>query len=140
MIALTLFTPAETKFLHLANLWNTAESDPVKYDKMFTADPHELAQIIGHATTFQDWQEFIIDSRVQDYIDRIIYTQAGIIINKYLKDGAHLSQADSARLNTAIKYRDDHKPDFALPVQYIYVQTPLTYDEREFLPDVPENH
>ena len=77
---------------------------------------------------------FIADSRVQDYIDKIIYTQAGIIVNKSLRDGVHLTQAESARLNAAIKYRDDHKPSFAIPVQYIYMNTPLTPDEEQFLP------
>lgn len=139
MISNNIFTAAEPKLLHLAKLWNNAEANPMLYDKLFVANPHDLADMIGHGTTFNDWQEFLVDSRVQDYIDKIIYTQAGIIVSKYLTDGQHLSQADSARLNTAIKYRDDHKPDFATPVQYIYCQTPLTYDESQFLPDVPEN-
>lgn len=140
MISINIFTAAEPKMLHLTRLWNAAESNPMLYNQMFISDPHELATLIGNGTTFQDWQEFISDSRVQEYIDRIIYTQAGLIINRYFKEGVHLTQADSARLNTAIKYRDDHKADFAIPVQYIYVQVPLTYDEKAFLPDVPENH
>lgn len=135
MISLDLFTQAETKMLHLANIWNFAEANPTLYDELFVSNPHELANLIGCGTTYNDWQDFISDSRVQEYIDKIIYTKAGIIINTYFQDGAHLSQADSARLNTAIKYRDDHKEDFAIPVQYIYMQTPLTYDEKEFLPD-----
>lgn len=135
MISLDIFTKAETKLLHLAKLWNIAEANPMVYDDLFVSNPHELADLIGCCTSYSDWQDFISDSRVQEYIDKIIYTRAGVIINKYFKDGIHLSQADSARLNTAIKYRDDHKEDFAIPVQYIYMQTPLTYDEKEFLTD-----
>lgn len=135
MISLDLFTKAEAKLLHLAKIWNMAEANPQLYDELFVSNPHELADIIGMHTTYNDWQDFISDSRVQEYIDKVIYTRAGIIVNKYFKDGIHLSQADSARLNTAIKYRDDHKADYAIPVQYIYMQTPLTYDEKEFLTD-----
>lgn len=135
MISLDLFTKAEAKLLHLAKIWNMAEANPQLYDELFVSNPHELADIIGMNTTYNDWQDFISDSRVQEYIDKVIYTRAGIIVNKYFKDGIHLSQADSARLNTAIKYRDDHKADYAIPVQYIYMQTPLTYDEKEFLTD-----
>lgn len=135
MISLDVFTKSEPKYLHLAKLWNVAEANPMIYEDMFNSNPHELADLIGSGTTYNDWQDFISDSRVQEYIDRVIYTRAGIIINKYLKEGTHLSQADSARLNTAIKYRDDHKDDFAIPVQYIYMQTPLTYEEKEFLTD-----
>ena len=135
MISLDMFTQAEVKLLHLAKIWNVAEANPMIYDNLFISNPHELADLIGSGTTYNDWQDFISDSRVQEYIDRIIYTRAGIIVNKYLQDGIHLSQADSARLNTAIKYRDEHKEEFAIPVQYIYMQTPLTYDEKEFLTD-----
>ena len=135
MIPLELFTKAEHRLLHLAKLWNFAEANPTKYDSLFISNAHELADMIGLGTTYNDWQDFISDSRVQEYIDKIIYTKAGIIINTYFQDGVHLSQADSARLNTAIKYRDDHKEDFAIPVQYIYMMTPLTYDEQEFLSD-----
>lgn len=135
MIPLELFTKAEHKLLHLAKLWNIAEANPAIYDSLFISNAHELADKIGVGTTYNDWQDFISDSRVQEYIDKIIYTKAGIIINTYFQDGVHLSQADSARLNTAIKYRDDHKEDFAIPVQYIYMMTPLTYDEQEFLSD-----
>lgn len=135
MISLDLFTASEPKLLHLAKLWNIAEANPVLYDDLFISNPHEIADLIGNATTYNDWQDFISDSRVQEYIDRVIYTRAGILVNKYFRDGIHLSQADSARLNTAIKYRDDHKEEYAIPVQYIYMQTPLTYDEKEFLSD-----
>ena len=135
MISLDLFTAAEPKLLHLAKLWNIAEANPVLYEDLFISNPHEIADLIGNATTYNDWQDFISDSRVQEYIDRVIYTRAGILVNKYFRDGIHLSQADSARLNTAIKYRDDHKEEYAIPVQYIYMQTPLTYDEKEFLSD-----
>lgn len=135
MISLDLFTTSEPKLLHLAKLWNIAEANPILYDDLFISNPHEIANLIGNATTYNDWQDFISDSRVQEYIDRVIYTRAGILVNKYFRDGIHLSQADSARLNTAIKYRDDHKEEYAIPVQYIYMQTPLTYDEKEFLSD-----
>ena len=139
MIALELFTKTETKLLHLANLWNFAEGVSHVYDSLFISNPHELAALIGQNTTYHDWQMFLSDSRIQDYIDKIIYTQAGIIVNKYMKDGVHVGMADATKLNAAIKYRYDHKPNFATPVQYIYIQTPLTVDEQEFLPNVPEN-
>lgn len=139
MISIDLFNVSETKLLHLARLWNTAENNPSIYDSLFESNPHELANLIGCNTTYTDWQAFMADSRVQEYIDKIIYTRAGIIINQSLNSDAHLSQAESARLSAAIKYRDDHKADFAVPVQYIYIQTPLTYDEQQFLPNVPEN-
>lgn len=140
MVSLELFTKAEVKMLHLANLWNFIEGQPHMYDSLFVSNPHELAQLIGYNTTYTDWQMFLSDSRVQDYIDKVIYTQAAILINRFMNENVHLSQADSARLNSAIKYRDDHKPDFAVPVQYIYIQTPLTPAEKEFLPNVPENN
>lgn len=139
MISLDLFTKAEAKLLHLAQLWNLAESDPAIYEELFVSNPHRLADLIQQGTTYNDWQTFLTDSRVQDYIDKIIYTQAGIIINKFMKEDAHVRVADATKLNSAIKYRDDHKPDFAIPVQYIYIHTPLTSDEQEFLPDIPEN-
>lgn len=139
MIQLTTFNKNEVKLIHLANLWNFAESIPSAYDTMFISNPHELASLIGQGTSYHDWQEFLTDSRVQDYIDKIIYTQAGIIISKYMKEDARVGVADATKLNSAIKYRDDHKPSFAPPIQYIYIQTPLTQDEREFLPNVPEN-
>jgi hypothetical protein len=134
MISIKQFAKTELKLLHLAKLWNTAEGNAMIYESMFVSNPHELATLIGSNTTYSDWQEFLSDSRVQEYIDKVIYTQAGIIINRYFKEGTHLSQADSARLNTAIKYRDDHKADFAVPVQYIYCAVPLTPAERAFLP------
>jgi hypothetical protein len=139
MISLILFDKTEAKMLHLAQLWNFAESVPTAYEQLFTSNPHELAALIQQGTSYSDWQQFLSDARVQDYIDKIIYTQAGIIINKYMKDGVRVGVADATKLNSAIKYRDDHKPSFAMPVQYIYIQTPLTIDEEEFLPDVPEN-
>ena len=135
MIPLTHFAKTETKLIHLAKLWNAAEANPMYYDSMFVSNPHELASLIGQKTTYNDWQEFLSDSRVQEYVDKVIYTQAGIIINQYFKDDVHLTQAASARLNTAIKYRDDHKADFAIPVQYIYCAVPLTPAERAFLPE-----
>ncbi len=134
LINIELFNNSEPRLLHLCSLWNVAESNTVIYNQMFEADPHELAALIGSHTTYADWQEFLSDSRVQTYIDRIIYTRMGTLINRLTQPGVHLSQADSARLSTAIKYRDDHRPDFAVPVQYIYMQTPLTYDEEQFLP------
>jgi len=139
MISLEVFNKTERKLLHLANLWNTAESFPQHYDKMFQSNPHELAGIILNGTEYHDWQEFLSDSRVQDYIDRIHYTQAGIIVSQYMKPGARVGVADATKLNSAIKYRDDHKPSFAVPVQYIYMQTPMSEDEAEFLPDAPGN-
>jgi hypothetical protein len=139
MISLDIFTKAEPKMLHLANLWNYAESVSTLYDRLFVSNPHELATLIGQNTDYHDWQEFISDSRVQDYIDKIHYTQAGIIVSKYMNPDAHVGVADATKLNSAIKYRDDHKPSFATPVQYIYIHTPLTEDEKAFLPDVPEN-
>jgi hypothetical protein len=139
MISLEMFTKTEVKLLHLVNLWNFAETVSHIYENLFTSNPHELATLIGQNTSYHDWQMFLSDSRVQDYIDKIIYTQAGIIVNKYMKDGVHVGMADATKLNAAIKYRDDHRPSFATPVQYIYIQTPLTADETEFLPPVAEN-
>jgi hypothetical protein len=139
MISLELFNQNEPKLIHLANLWNYAEGNALAYETIFVSNPHELANLIQQGTDYNDWQTFLSDSRVQDYIDRIIYTQAGITVSKFMKDGVRISQADATKLNAAIKYRDDHKPAFALPVQYIYIQTPLTTDEREFLPKIPEN-
>lgn len=139
MIQLDIFTKSEPKLIHLANLWNMAESNPTFYTEMFTSNPHELAAMIQQGTTYHDWQEFLTDSRIQDYIDRNLYVQAGIIANKLMKETAKLSVSDATKLNSAIKYRDDHRPNFATPVQYIYIQTPLTADEAAFLPDVPEN-
>jgi hypothetical protein len=139
MIQIEQFTKTEIKLLHLVNLWNFAETVPHIYENLFTSNPHELAALIGQNTSYHDWQMFLSDSRVQDYIDKIIYTQAGIIVNKYMKDGVHVGMADATKLNAAIKYRDDHRPNFATPVQYIYIQTPLTADETEFLPPVAEN-
>jgi len=139
MITLDLFNKNEPKLIHLANLWNNAESNALAYEVLFESNPHELATLIQQNTTYDDWQQFLSDSRVQDYIDRIIYTRAGITVSRLMKDGVHLTPAAATKLNAAIKYRDDHKPAFALPVQYIYIQTPLTIDEREFLPHVPEN-
>lgn len=141
MIQLEMFTKQEPKLLHLAKLWNYAEANPEVYDSLFVSNPHELASIIKNGTTYSDWQEFLSDSRVQSYVDKFIYTQAGIVINKLMAASSRydFNQAASAKLNSAIKYRDDHKPDFATPVQYIYIQTPLTKAEKEFLPKVPEN-
>lgn len=135
MINISVFAKTEIKLVQMAKLWNGAEANPMYYDKMFVSNPHELASLIGQGTSYNDWQEFLSDSRVQEYVDKVIYTQAGIIINQYFKDDIHLTQAASARLNTAIKYRDDHKADFAIPVQYIYCAVPLTPAERAFLPE-----
>ena len=141
MISLELFDLQEPKLIHMAKLWNKAEANPDLYDRLFVSNPHELAAIIATGTTYADWQEFISDSRVQNYIDKFIYTQMGIVINKLMATNSkyEFNQAASTKLNSAIKYRDDHKPDFAVPVQYIYIQTPLTPDEKPFLPKVPEN-
>lgn len=139
MIPLELFNTSEATLIYLAQIWNAAEANPITYDKLFISNPHEIAALIGMGTSFQDWQMFLTDTRVQDYIDKMIYTQAGVTVSRLMKDGIRLTPADATKLNAAIKYRDDHKPDFAIPVQYIYIQTPLTLDEEEFLPDVPEN-
>lgn len=139
MIPLDIFEKNEVTLIHLANLWNLAEANPIIYPDMFVSNPHQLAQLIQQNTTYDDWQTFLIDSRVQSYIDKIIYTQAGIIVSKYMKEDTRVGVADATKLNSAIKYRDDHKPSFATPTQYIYIQTPLSVDEQEFLPDVPEN-
>lgn len=140
MIPSDVFAKNEAKLIHLTNLWNAAESVPSIYDELFTANPHKLAQLIGQGTTFNDWQMFLADSRVQAYIDKMIYVQAGLIVSMYMKEDTRVGVADVTKLNAAIKYRDDHKPNFATPVQYIYIQTPLTDAEQEFLPNVPENN
>jgi len=140
MISKDVFNKTEPKLLQLANLWNAAESVEAKYDTLFKSNPHELAKLIGNATTYHDWQEFLSDSRVQDYIDRIHYTQAGIIVSKYLDPTIHVGVADTTKLNSAIKYRDDHKPNYAVPVQYVYMHTPMSQDEKEFLLDTPEHN
>ena len=139
MISLQLFEKKERKLIHLVSLWNVTEGFATKYEELFKSNPHELAQLIGQKTSYHEWQMFLGDSRIQDYIDKIVYTQCGIIINKLMDEKATLKMADTTKLNSAIKYRDDHKPSFAIPVQYIFVATPLTPDEREFLPDIPEN-
>jgi hypothetical protein len=139
MISIDLFNKTEPKMLHLVNLWNRAEAMSALYDTLFTSNPHQLAAAIQQGTTYNDWQMFLTDSRVQDYIDKILYVMAGLIVAHYMKEGVHVGVADATKLNSAIKYRDDHKPSFATPVQYIYIQPPLTPDERAFLPNVPEN-
>jgi len=120
-------------------LWNYAEGVPSAYEKLFVSNPHELAALIQQNTNYHDWQEFLTDSRVQDYIDKIIYTQAGILVNKLMDENVKLGVAEAAKLNTAIKYRDDHRPAFAVPERYIYIATPLPPAGKHFLPDVPEN-
>ena len=125
--------------ISLANLWNVTEQNATHYEKLFQSNPHELAAMIGQSTNYTHWQEFLGDSRVQDYIDKMNYIQAGITVNTLMQQTG-LSQAQSAKLRAAIQYRDDHKPDFAVPVQYIYISTPLTPAEDAFLPDVPENN
>lgn len=139
MISIDMFAKQEAQMLKMARLWNHAEGIKAIYDELFTSNPHELSALIGQNTQYHEWQEFLSDSRVQEYIDKIHYTQAGVIVSKYMKPDAHVGVADATKLNSAIKYRDDHKPSFAVPVQYIYIQTPLTVDEKEFLPDIPEN-
>lgn len=136
MIPLEIFTKAEIQLVKLAKLWNQAEADPLLYDGIIGANPHTLVNLIGGGTTYNDWQNFTSDPRIQEYIDKLIYAQAGRLITQLLSPDAHLSQADSARLNTAISYRDNHKADFAPPVQYIYMQVPLTPDEKAFLKPV----
>lgn len=139
MIPIEQFTQAERKLQHLANLWNNAEANPNIYEHLFTSNAHKLAGLIGNNTSYNDWQLFLTDSRVQDYIDKVLYVQAGLTVAHYMKEGARVGVADATKLNAAIKYRDDHKPSFAMPVQYIYISTPLTRAEKAFLPNVPEN-
>lgn len=137
MIQIELFHKNEVELLRLVRLWNIAEAQPLIYDKLFDANAHELAALIGNGTVYDDWQNFLIDSRVQDYIDRIIYVKAGNIVSSYMSvsPGKKLGMADTAKLNAAINYRDTHKPDFAQPIQYVYMQVPLTEDEEAFLTD-----
>lgn len=132
MIKIEVFNSNEPKLLHLANLWNHAETFPSKYDKLFMSNPHELAALIGNGTTYNDWQTFLSDSRVQNYVDKMLYTQAGIIVNK-LMNQPHMSVSDATKLNTAVGYRDNHKQDFATPVQYIITAVPHTTAEQAFL-------
>lgn len=139
MINIEIFDKTEAKLMHLTRLWNYAEGNAQAYEKLFVSNPHEIATLIGQGTLFGDWQEFLTDTRIQAYIDRVIYMQAGIIVNKLMAEQTKLGVAEATKLNSAIKYRDDHKPDFAIPVQYIYIQTPLTVGEKEFLPNIPEN-
>lgn len=134
MIKKELFNKTEPELLRLTTLWNAAEAEPLIYDKLFTANAHELARLIGNKTTYNDWQDFLIDPRVQDYIDRIIYVMAGNIVTKFMSTPtAKVGMADTAKLKSAIDYRDTHKPDFAQPTQYIYMHIPLSEEETHFL-------
>lgn len=134
MIKKELFNKTEPELLRLVTLWNAAEAEPLIYDKLFTANAHELADLIGNKTTYNDWQNFLTDSRVQDYIDKIIYVMAGNIVSKFMSTpSARVGMADTAKLKSAIDYRDSHKPDFAQPTQYIYMHIPLTEAEKAFL-------
>lgn len=136
MIKKELFSKSEPELLRLVTLWNAAEAEPMIYEKLFTANAHELATLIGNRTTYDDWQGFLVDARVQDYIDKIIYVMAGNIVTKYMSTPtAKVGMADTAKLNAAINYRDSHKPDFAQPTQYIYMHTPLSEEEKHFLPE-----
>lgn len=136
MIKKELFHKTEPEMLRLVTLWNVAESEPLIYDKLFTANAHELAELIGNRTTYSDWQTFLTDARVQDYIDKIIYVMAGNIVSKFMSTpSARVGMADTAKLKAAIDYRDSHKPDFAQPTQYIYMHIPLNSDELAFLTD-----
>ena len=134
MIKLELFSKSEPEMIRLAILWNTAEGEPLIYEKLFTANAHELAALIGNGTTYNDWQTFLVDARVQDYIDRVIYVMAGTIVTRFMSEPtAKVGMADTAKLKAAIDYRDSHKPDFAQPTRYIYMHIPLSDDEYEFL-------
>lgn len=136
MIKKELFNKSEPELLRLVTLWNAAEAEPLIYDAMFTANAHELASLIGNRTTYNDWQSFLVDARVQDYIDRVIYVMAGNIVTKFMSTPtAKVGMADTAKLKSAIDYRDSHKPDFAQPTQYIYMHIPLSEDEKAFLTD-----
>ena len=59
---------SETKLLHLATQ-NLAESDPAIYDNYLYLI-HIVTELIQQGTTYNDWQMFLTDSRVQDYIDK----------------------------------------------------------------------
>lgn len=139
MIKKEIFNKTEPDLLRLVTLWNAAEAEPLIYEKIFTSNAHELASLIGNKTTYDDWQNFLVDARVQDYIDRVIYVMAGNIVSKFMSDPkGRVGMADTAKLKQAIDYRDSHKPDFAQPTQYIYMHIPLTPDERAFLTEEGE--
>lgn len=138
MIQIDIFHTNEPKLVHLAHLWNASEAIPAQYDRLFESNPHDLSALIGQGTSYHDWQMFLTDSRVQEYIDKIIYTRAGIIVSKMMREDTHVGVADATKLNSAIKYRDDHKPSFATPVQYIYIHTPLTAAEKAFMHEDPD--
>lgn len=141
MIKRELFNKTEPDLLRLVTLWNAAEAEPLIYEKMFTSNAHELATLIGNKTTYDDWQNFLVDSRVQDYIDRVIYVMAGNIVSKFMSTpGAKVGMADTAKLKAAIDYRDTHKPDFAQPTQYIYMHIPLSPSEEAFLTEEGKPH
>lgn len=134
MIRIDLFHKTEPDLIKLAHLWNAAEAEPLIYNKLFTSNAHELATLIGNGTTYNDWQNFLIDARVQDYIDKVIYVMAGNIVSSFMSTpSGRVGMADTAKLKSAIDYRDSHKPSFAQPTQYIYMQIPLSEDEEEFL-------
>lgn len=136
MIQKELFNKNEPELLRLVYLWNTAEAHPKIYEKMFTANAHDLAALIGNGTTYDDWQNFLTDARVQDYIDKVIYVMSGNIVASFMSSpGGKVGMADTAKLKAAIDYRDAHRPDFAQPIQYVYMQVPLTEDEEAFLTD-----
>jgi hypothetical protein len=136
MIKKELFHKTEPDLLRLATLWNAAESEPLIYEELFTANAHQLADLIGNKTTYNDWQGFLTDSRVQDYIDRVIYVMAGNIVSRFMSTPTgKVGMADTAKLKAAIDYRDSHKPDFAQPTQYIYMHIPLSPEEEAFLPE-----
>jgi len=134
MIKKEIFNKTEPDLLRLVTLWNAAEAEPLIYAKLFTSNAHELADLIGNKTTYDDWQNFLVDARVQDYIDRVIYVMAGNIVSKFMSTpSAKVGMADTAKLKSAIDYRDTHKPDFSQPTQYIYMHIPLSKDELAFL-------
>jgi hypothetical protein len=136
MIKREIFNKTEPELIRLVTLWNAAEAEPLIYDKLFVSNAHELAGLIGNKTTYDDWQNFLVDARVQDYIDRVIYVMAGNIVTKFMSTPTgRVGMADTAKLKSAIDYRDTHKPDFAQPTQYIYMHIPLTESEKAFLSD-----
>lgn len=136
MIQKEMFNTNEPHYLRLVQLWNAAEAVPNIYSKLFTANAHDLAALIGNGTTYNDWQDFLVDARVQNYIDRVIYVMAGNIVASFMSTaGGKVGMADTAKLKSAIDYRDNHKPDFAQPIQYVYMQVPLNPDEEAFLTD-----
>lgn len=133
MIKPELFHKNEPEMLRLIALWNHAEAQPILYESIFTSNAHDLAALIGNGTTYNEWQMFLTDARVQNYIDDVIYEMCGRIITQYMSSDDKTGMADTQKLKQAIDYRDAHKQDFAQPTQYIYMHIPLSENEEAFL-------